>query len=284
MQNISLKKELKDYIYILIGGTLLAVGVTLFYIPSQIVAGGTPGIAILINQLIGYPIGILMFCMNAVLLLFGIKYIGKNFAVKTIFSIFVSSFMVDLINEYLKIEPFTYNPLLASVFGGIIIGFGLGFIIEGNSSAGGPSIIAKIISVKTKYKQQNIITSFDIIIVVSAGFVYQNIESTLWSLIGVYCVSKGMDVFISGGQIYKSVHISSKNIQQISENVYSVFGKEGILVEGESINLDEKKRVLMVVIPADRMIELQEIINKYDDKSLVVAHDASELIGSIHNS
>ena len=256
---------------------------TTFFIPNHIAAGGTPGIATLLNHLISFPIGIIMFCINTPIVLLSMKFIGKSFAFKTIFAICVSSFSVDFLREVLMIESITDNSIIASIFGGIIIGVGVGFIIEGNASAGGPSTIAKIIAEKTKYRQENIIIVFDAIIVISAGFIFNNMESTLWSLIGVYMTLKGIDSIVFGRQIYKSIHISSDNIEVLSKSIFNVFGNNGIMIKGEAINMEEEKKILMIVIPYNQIVELQKIVYNHDKNSLLIIHDASELVGSIQN-
>lgn len=264
--------------YILLGAIILSLGVTLFFIPNHIAAGGTPGIATLINHVADFPIGVIMFCINVPLVLLSIKFIGKTFAFKTIFAICISSFSVDFIREVLMIEAFTHEPILGSIFGGILIGFGLGFIIEGNASAGGPSIIAKIIALKMNKRQENVIIILDALIVISAGFVFNNIESTLWSLVGVYASFKSIDVIVTGRQIDKSVHISSSNIEELSSQIYNSFGKEGIIIKGVSSNFNQERKILMLVIPNNRIVELQEIVYRFDKESMIVVNDVSEML------
>lgn len=133
-----------------------------------------------------------MLCINVPIIFISIKFIGKSFAAKTVLTMCISSFSVDFIREILMLEGITTNLIIASVIGGIILGFGLGLIIAGNSSAGGLAIIAKMIAEKTNQKQEHIIILFDALIVIAAGFVFNNIESTLWSLIGVFMSLKGI--------------------------------------------------------------------------------------------
>lgn len=203
MINLSFLKKFKNYFSILLGGIILSTGVTLFLVPNLIVAGGTPGIAILINYFTQYPLGIIMFFINLPMILISMKFINKAYAFRTIFSICITSFSVDFIRLTLGLEGFVINPILASIFAGILVGFGLGFIIEGNASAGGPSVIAKLISQKTKFKESKIVILLDALIVILAGIVFQNIESTLLSLVTVYVSLKSLDMILSECSIFK---------------------------------------------------------------------------------
>ena len=282
MLNNSLLKKSKNYFFILLGGLLLSLGVTLFLVPNQIVSGGTPGIAILINYFNAYQIGIIMFCINIPMILICMKYINKGYALRTIFAICVTSLSVDFIHILLNSEGFIINPILACIFGGIFVGLGLGLIIEGNASAGGPSVIAKLISQKTKFKEEKIVIILDAIIVVSAGVIFENIESTLLSLVTVYISSKSIDIILSGRAVYKMVHISTENAELISLHIIEDLGIKGAIVTGTELDLKENKKIIMMVIGSSRIVELKKIVQKYDEESFIVISDASEIMGRGH--
>jgi len=251
----------------------------MFLIPNQIVSGGTPGISILINYFTGIPAGMLMFIINIPLVLMSIKYIGKGFTIRTIFSIAISSFVVDLFHEYLQLTPWTYEPILAAIFGGISIGLGLGFIIAGNASAGGPSIVARIIAKKMRWREGDVIIALDIVIVLSAGVVFSNVESALWSLISVYATAKSMDLLISGRPTEKVVHISSKKIELLSMHILEKFDREGIIIDGVGFNKKDTRKLMMLVIDNNKLPSLRAMMQEYDPDGFLVIIEASELLG-----
>lgn len=282
MTNFTFCKQCKKYLFILLGGILLSLGVTLFLVPNQIVAGGTPGVAILINYFTHYELGMIMFCINLPMILLSMKYINKGYALRTIFAICVTAFTVDFISVILHLDGFIINPILASIFGGIFVGFGLGFIIEGNASAGGPSVIAKLISQNTKFKEEKIVITLDAIIVISAGMVFENIESTLLSLVTVYVSLKSLDIILSGRSVYKMVHIATNNAEILSHNIREHLNIKGTIVSGMELDLKENKKVVMLVIKSSLIVELKEIVQKYDNESFIVISDASEIMGRGH--
>lgn len=282
MENISISKELKRYLNVFIGGVLLSLGVAFFLVPNHIVSGGTPGISILLNHFTGIQVGILMVCVNVPLVLLSIKFISKKFALRTIFAIFISAFMVDFIPQFINIDSLIINPILASIFGGIFVGSGLGFIIEGKASAGGPSVIASILATKFNLKQENIMIILDAIIVILSGFIFDSFESALLSLLSVYVSARAIDMVLSGRTVYKLVHISTKNVETLREDIVRILNIKGIIIEGLGLNSKKEKTLMMFVIESSRIIELKHIVQRSDKDAFMVVCDASELSGRGH--
>ncbi len=277
LSNIPIHEELRKYIYIFIGAFSLALGVVLFLIPNHIVAGGTPGISILLNYFTGIPAGALMFLINIPLVLMSMKYISKEFAVRTVFSIVVSSSVVDILREFFHVGAWTNDPVLASIFGGIAIGIGLGFIIAGNASAGGPSIVARYIADRMQWKQNNVIITLDVMIVLAAGIAFARVESALLSLISVYATGRSMNMLVSGTPSKKVVHIVSKKMEILNRHIVEKLGKEGIVLEGMGFDSTEERKILMMVIDNNQIRRLKVIVNECDSEGFMIIIEASEL-------
>lgn len=277
LADIPINDVLKKYIYIFIGSSSLALGVVLFLIPNHIVAGGTPGISTIINYFTGVPAGMLMFLINIPLVLMSMKYISKEFAVRTIFSIVVSSSVVDILREYFHVAAWTNDPILSSIFGGIAIGIGLGFIIAANASAGGPSIVARFIADKMHWKQNNVIVSLDFIIVLAAGIAFGKVESALFSLIVVYATGQGLNAIVSGRPSKKVVHIFSKNVKLLSHHIVQSLGRDGVVLEGVSGDPHEKQKILMLIVENSMIRVVREIVKEHDKEGYMVVIEASEL-------
>ncbi len=274
---IPINEELKKYIFIFIGASSLALGVVLFLIPNHIVAGGTPGISILLNYFTGIPAGMLMFLINIPLVLMSIRYISRGFAVRTVFSIVVSSSVVDILREYFHVKPWTNDPILAALFGGIAIGIGLGFIIAGNASAGGPSIVARYIADRMQWRQNNVIIIMDVMIVLAAGLAFASIEKALLSLIGVYATGRSLDMLISGRPTKKVVHIFSKNVGFLRQQILERLGSENVVIEGIGFEAAEAHKVLMLVAESNTIRILRTIVKEHDPEGFMVVIEASEL-------
>lgn len=277
LADIPINDVLKKYLFIFIGASSLALGVVLFLIPNHIVAGGTPGISILINYFTGVPAGVLMFLINIPLVLMSMRYISREFALRTVFSIVVSSSVVDILREYFHVSPWTNDPILASIFGGIAIGIGLGFIIAGNASAGGPSIIARYIADRMQWKQNNVIIALDFIIVIAAGVAFAKIESALLSLIVVYATGQALNTIISGRPSKKLVHIFSDNTTLLRQQIVASLEKNEVIFEGLSDASYDHPNILMLIIENKQIRLIREIVKEYDADGFLVVIEASEL-------
>lgn len=277
LADIPINDVLKKYIFIFIGASSLALGVVLFLIPNHIVAGGTPGISILLNYFTGIPAGMLMFLINIPLVLISMKYISKEFAIRTVFSIVVSSTAVDLLREYFHVSAWTNDPILSSLFGGVAIGIGLGFIIAGNASAGGPSIIARYIADKMHWKQNDVIIALDFMIVTAAGIAFARVESALFSLIVVYATGHGLNAIISGRPSKKVVHIFSKNAKLLRQHIIAALEKNEVFFEGISSNSNDTEQILILIIDNTQIRVVREIVKEHDIEGFLVVIEASEL-------
>lgn len=275
-------EELKSALYILIGSLLIALSVVLFFIPHQFTTGGTPGMAILLHHLTGLSIGSLIVIINIPLLLWGIKYIGKIFAIKTIVTIFLISTFTDLFVKYLDFGLLISNILVASIFGGLIIGFGIGLIIKGNSSAGGSSIIAKIVCANSHFKASYIISFVDALIVISSIYIFKDFEKAVLSVISIYVTAKGMDVVLTGTLSTKVIHITTNEPELLSQKITENFGIYGTILSGSGIFKHENKTLIFLVLDVKKLRFLRQIIQECDKDAFMIVMEASEMLGRGH--
>lgn len=275
-----LRKEILNYFFIITGSFLLAFGVVAFLSPNSIATGGTAGLAIVLHHLIDLPIGVWMGLINIPLVLISFKYLGKQFAVKTILCIFFIAIFVDLLAEFIKLPAFSKELLLATLYGGICVGAGLGLIFKGGASAGGASIIARLITSKTSIKTSTVILVLDGLVIISAGIVFKSIELGLWSMIGIYASTKLIDVVLIGAPTQKIVHISSlKNLNELSKIVFDNMGISGTIVKGEDISGKEHKDIIFLMIEKNRLNTLKELVYQYDDQVKMIVMEAAEILG-----
>ncbi|WP_345985034.1 YitT family protein [Sulfurimonas sp. HSL-1656] len=276
-------KELKRYLLILIGGLVLAAGVTLFLVPNHITSGGTPGMAILINFFTGISVGTIMLSINIPMVLMSMKFIGRGYAFRTVFAIVVIAMSADMFLEVLKLPALTHEPLLGAVFGGMLIGLGVGLIVMSSASPGGPSIIAGMIAHRTHWKEGDLIIALDALIVFSAGFVFPALDSMLWSLVGVYISARGINLILSGRPSKKVLHISSENAETLKAHLLHKLGHEGgVILEGTTLHTGDERRLLMLIVDNNKVQSVRQIVQAYDPSGVVVVMEASELMGGGH--
>ncbi len=189
-----MRAEAGNIMLLLSGSLSLALGVTLFLQPNQIASGGTPGMAILLCHLSGLTLGTVMLAINIPLLVIACCYLGQSFVWRTVVTVVLISGLVDLCNEAIGVTALTRSPLVAALCGGAAIGVGVGLILRGNASAGGPTIIARIISTRSRIRPGQVILAIDILIVLSSVFVFGALAPAAWSLVSVIVTGRCVDL------------------------------------------------------------------------------------------
>jgi uncharacterized membrane-anchored protein YitT (DUF2179 family) len=274
-----LKKEIKNVIFLVLGSFVLAVGVCQFLLPNSITTGGTPGAAILIHYFTGFSTGLVMLLINLPLLALGFRQLGRSFAFRTIGTILISSLFVDLLSVYLNWPALTNQTLLAAIFGGGFIGLGVGLIFKGNSSAGGSTIIAKLIASKTELRESQILLGLDCLIILCSIYIFKDVEKTMWSLMSIYVTSRCVDMILTSGPSKKVVHIVSEKIDQLSPLIVEKLGREGTVISGDALHECTSKTMIFIVVELKKLNVLRDIIKTHDPKAFMIVMEASEMLG-----
>ncbi|CAL2102008.1 conserved membrane protein of unknown function [Tenacibaculum sp. 190130A14a] len=276
-----MKKEVLNYSFIIIGCLLMAFGVVGFLSPNKVAMGGTGGLAIIFNYLFSLPIGVLFALINIPLLIISIRFLGKYFALKSTVAIITVSIFIDVISEYIGLPALSKEPLLATLYGGIAVGLGIGFIFKGGGSAGGGTIIARIITSKTSLKTGTVILILDAIVVVCTAIVFNNVELALWSMISIFITTKMIDVVLSGRPNGRVVHISSaNNLEPLGKLINEKIGVNGTLVAGNNLSLSNDKYIIFVTVPVNRLNALKQLVYAEDKKAKMMVMDATEMLGT----
>lgn len=273
------RSEIRNFIFIVLGCTFLSLGMVGFLIPNKIATGGIAGLSIVLHHLFKMPTGFLLAVVNVPLLLVSVKYLGKKFAIRTIITIALIAILVDFFAEILKFPALSDNTLLATLYGGVSVGIGLGLIFKGDASAGAGTILAKILNQKLGIKTGNVILVLDAVVVISAGIVFQDIELALWSLISIYVASKLIDIILTGRQHEKIVHIAAKNLEELSHKIADELGINGTILKGKDLNFDFDKNVILIVVEINRLNALKNLVQEFDSNAFMVVMEASELLG-----
>ncbi|MDX2493998.1 MAG: YitT family protein [Desulfuromusa sp.] len=276
--------EARNTLFISFGAIALSLGIVLLLAPNKIATGGTPGMAILLNYLIDLPIGGLMMLINLPLLLVGGKMLGKAFAIRSVLAILLTSILIDVFAEILHLQALSHNILLATLYGGIAVGVGVGLILRGNASAGGTTIIARLVAARSQYKPGQVILAFDVFIIVASGFVFQDIERALWSMISIYATSKCIDMILTGTLSEKVVHIASNKADLLSQNIIEQLGQQGTILTGTGLHKDEEKTLIFVTVESRQITLLRDIIRNNDPDAFMVVMDAAEMLGRGHGT
>lgn len=275
-----IRNEFLNYLYIFLGSLVMAIGVVGFLSPNHVATGGTAGLAIVLHTVTNWPIGVLMAIINIPLLIMSLKYLGKKFAIKTVFCIAVIVVLVDTLSQLIQLPALSNNLMLATLYGGVTIGIGLGLIFKGGASAGGGSILAKIIAANSSIKTSTVVLLLDAAVVASAGIVFRSVELALWSLISIYVASKLIDTILVGAPNQKIVHISSvKNLAELSRIISENLGVSGTIIKGNDLGRTEYKDIIFLMIDKNRLNSLKQLVVEYDDQVKMIVMEATEVLG-----
>ncbi|WP_321314159.1 YitT family protein [Halarcobacter sp.] len=272
--------QFKNSIFIIFGSFCLSFSAVSFLNPNSIITGGGVGIAQLLYALFpSITLGIWIAIVSVPLILIGMSFFGKGFVIRTLFSIALISLFTDLLKEVYLVPASTNETILASIFGGLLVGLGVGFVMLGKASTGGTTILAEIIAAKTRFKTSEILLVIDGLIMFSSIFVYGDVEKALFSVIGVYITSRIIDILLSGKPAQKSVTIVSNNVNELSSKIHKNLGEHGTIVKGMSLNQQASKTLILVIVDISKLQLLKEIINEHDENAFLVVQEASELYG-----
>jgi uncharacterized membrane-anchored protein YitT (DUF2179 family) len=263
---------LKRVIFIIIGAVLMAVALEMFLVPNSIIDGGITGISIILSHLTGLQLGIFLFVLNLPFLFIGYKQIGKTFALSTLLGIAVMSLTTVWFHH---VDSFTNNPLLAAVFGGILLGIGVGLVIRFGGSLDGTEIVAILINKKIPFSVGQIVMFFNLFILSSAGLVF-DWDRAMYSLIAYFIAYKMMDTTIEGFDESKSVWVISENHREIGEALLSRLGRGVTYLNGEGGFSGDTKKVIFAVITRLEEAKLKTIVHDIDPTAFLA-------IGNIHD-
>jgi uncharacterized membrane-anchored protein YitT (DUF2179 family) len=262
-------------IFIIFGAILMGVGIEEFLVPNRILDGGIVGISIILSHLTGVKLGIFIFVLNIPFFFIGYKQIGKTFALSTLLGIAVLSVTTALLHN---VPALTEDLLLATVFGGIVLGVGVGIVIRYGGSLDGTEIMAILINKRTPFSVGEIIMFFNVFIFAIAGFVF-GWDRAMYSLLAYYIAFKTIDIVIAGLDESKSAWIISEQHKEIGETILARLGRGVTYLKGEGAYTGDDKNVIFCVITRLEEAKLKEIVQEIDPSAFLAVANISEVRG-----
>ncbi|MEC0170581.1 YitT family protein [Paenibacillus graminis] len=265
-------KLIQRIVMMVLGAAMMSVALEIFLVPNQLIDGGITGISIMISHIFHIPLGIILTLLNLPFLVIGYKQIGKTFALSTLFAVVLMSIGTQLLHP---VAPLTGEPLLAAVFGGVILGVGVGLVVRYGGSLDGTEIVAILVSKKLPFSVGEVVMFFNLFILSGAGFVF-GWNNAMFSLIAYYIAFKVIDVTLEGLDQSKSVWIISDKFRDIGEALTERLGRGVTYLDGEGGFSGDNKKVIFVVITRLEEAKLKTIVEDWDS-------DAFVAIGNIHD-
>ncbi|MCI5628350.1 MAG: YitT family protein [Clostridiales bacterium] len=263
-----------SYMFITIGILLASLALEIFLIPNRIIDGGITGISIILSFLTNINLSIFIIVINIPFLLLGFKHLGKNFLIRTTFAMIIFSFLLE---QFKQVDVVTNDVLLATVFGGILLGIGVGFVIRYGACLDGVETIAILINKKTSFSVGQVILLVNLVIYMVAGIVF-GWDRALYSIMTYFITYKIIDIVSEGLEQAKSALIITNHGDEIANSIYKKLGRTVTFIEGEGL-ISGKKVVLYVVVTRIELRELKKIIEDDDVSAFMTITDVSEIVG-----
>lgn len=277
-KKVNVKEILLDILICSAGAFIYALAVNSFVSPNDISSGGATGLAILANHLWNFPIGTAMFVINIPLFIISFIVFGWNFIVKTIFSTFMTSFFIDI--GVLFMPKYEGDTLLAALFGGALMGVGLGIIFTRGSTSGGTDIMGRLLKKALPHMSMGrLVMICDLFIVLLAGVVFRNIESILYATIVFLVSSKSIDLVLYGSDSGKMMMIISDNAEEIAKAITNETPRGVSILPVQGAYTGQAKHMLLSVVRPHEVAKMRKIVKRFDEKPFIIISDASEILG-----
>lgn len=269
------KHMLLRFFFILLGASMAAASIELFLVPNAIIDGGIIGISLILDFLTPVPFGILMVFINLPFLYFGYKHIGRNFFISSIFAI-VSLAIVEF--PLHPLPAVVTDPLLATVFGGLLLGSGVGIVIRNGGALDGTEILGILLTRKLPFSVGEFVMFVNVFIFIWAGFVL-GWEQAMYSILAYYIASKTIDAVIQGLDDTKSVIIVSNEYEELGAAINSRLGRSVTKLHGKGGFKELPKDVIYVVVTRLELTKLKQIVTDIDPKAFLTIMATQEVHG-----
>ncbi|MFU2157889.1 MULTISPECIES: YitT family protein [Caldisericum] len=269
---------LKEATGIFVGSLIYAIAIDVFIQPNHIAPGGFIGIAIILNHYLPFlKVGITVVLMNIPLLILGLRRIGLKFFFGTILGTILSSILIDILAPYLP--SFTTDPMLAALYGGFIMGAGIGIVFRFYASTGGTDLLAQLIYDFTGLPFGQALMVVDVVIIVASGFVFKDINVPLYSIIAELISNYAIDLAQEGFLSYKVLFIITRKGEDIKKRIFEEIGRGVTEFEVKGGYTKQLRDLLLVAVLHTEVMKVKRIVVETDPESFTIVGDASEIIG-----
>ena len=272
-KNKTLLNNFLSFLLITVGATLAAIALEIFLVPNNIIDGGIIGISIMVSYITKIKLSVLTFVLNIPFLILGYKQLGKSFLIKAAYAMIVLSLLLE---ELKPVPELTNDVLLATVFGGLLLGIGVGFVIKFGACLDGTEVVAILINKKTSFSVGQVVMFLNFFIYSTAGFLF-GWDRALYSILTYFITFKIIDMVSEGFEQAKAAMIITNHGEEIANSIYKHLGRTVTMLEGEGL-ISGKKVVLYAVVTRIEIPELKRIVAADDYSAFVTITDVNFLL------
>lgn len=278
LKNLESKRVFWDAAAYIAGSVIYALSVNMFSAPNNIAPGGVTGIATLLNYLFGLPIGTTVFVINIPLLWATWRFVSRSLAIRSSLVTLLVSAVIDLTAPY--IPPFRGDKILTVLFGGLLTGIGVGLIYMRGATTGGSELAARLLGTRFKHLSiGRLILLVDAFVVISAAFVYRNIEAALYATILIYVGTVVMDGLVYGSHKGRMLLIVTSKGREIAAGVMNKLGRGVTIINATGAYTGEGREVLLCAVRPPEVHPLRTIVADIDPNAFVIVTNSEEIVG-----
>jgi len=270
-------KNLREYLFLLTGVLITALGLDMFLVPNKIAAGGVSGIATIIYHVTRFPVGITMLAINVPLFLMGIRQMGMGFGVRSLVGTVTLSLLVDLLAPVVPVP--TRDPLLASIYGGIVVGVGIGLVFRNKGTTGGTDLAAAIVNNYMKLSVGVVLFFIDAAVIIAAGIAFNSAELALYALLTVFLTARVIDMVQEGFGYAKAALIISQKPKEVADAILKKLDRGATSLQGRGMYTMQDRDVILSVVTRAEISALKELVHDIDPKAFVILTDIHEVLG-----
>ena len=279
MKKQAIQGILLDGLFICVGTIIYAVGIDMLIQPNKLTPGGLTGLAVQFNYLFDVPTGALILLMNIPLFVLGFIKLGGRFVLSSAFATVFSSIAIDLLKPILPV--YNGDLLLVALFGGAITGLGISILYLRGSSLGGNDIISTVINKHFSHLPIGKISLLlNAIVIVSAMFVYGNVESGLYSAIAAFISSQVVDAVLLGADSGKMLLTITEQPYELAEDIHLTTGRGATVLSVIGTHERQEKYLLLCVAKRHEFSKIQRILKRRDPNAFVIVSDAAQIKGN----
>jgi uncharacterized membrane-anchored protein YitT (DUF2179 family) len=275
----SLLLNVRDVVLIAIGSALTALSYALFLIPHKIVPGGVSGVAMLLHYFAKTPVGLVAIVIYVPIFFWGMRELGRMFGVKSIIGVALSSLMIDFFTYAVKLHSVTNNKILAAVYGGILLGVGLGVVFRGSGSTGGTDIVGQVLSRHSNFSAGVAIMVIDFVVISAAGLSFHSIESALYGYGTLFLSTKVIDFVLEGWSYARALFVITEQPDAVVGAITGDLGRGATRLHGQGGYTGKQLDVIYCVVTKREVQFIKRYIQGIDTKAFVVITDVYEVLG-----
>ncbi len=273
-----MRKFFTNLIFLTLGAFIAAFAIESILVPNKIIDGGVVGISIMMNYKTKLPLGMYIFVLNLPFIFLALQKMGKLFVLSTFYAVAMLSVGVSMIPIWTGGRHVT-DPFLACIFGGVILGLGVGLILRNNGSLDGTEIVALHFAKKLGFSVGEIVMFFNFFIFTAAGVVFENWQSAMYSIIAYFITYRVIDIVIDGLNESKSIRIISDLSQEIGSAIMEQFDVSVTYIDATGGFSGQKKRMIYCIISRLEIMKLKALIKTIDPSAFIAVENVHEVDG-----